>query len=795
MKNFLGIAGEAGWRISLLLVPIMGVFMAGYFYLEQDLPQLPKNLSYINYKPPTEIYSSDGEVIKTLGLKNTVLLDMISWKFQKAILATEDSRFFKHHGIDPIAFIRAMLVNIKRGGIVQGGSTITQQLAKNLFFSFDKTWVRKFKELLMAFQIESTFQKEEILEAYSNLVYFGNGAYGVDEASIIYFGKRSISLTLLQAAVLAGTVRSPNKFNPFNDKALAMRRAETVLSRMVSEGFISEHKKGHALNSELGLIKKRTKYNNNHYFVDAVVEELNSIYGPELVNSGGLRIFTTLDSKLQKSAEEAVLHHLKFLDKKLVQRDKKLQAAVVSIDNRSGAVRVMIGGTSYEKSQFNRALSTNRMVGSSFKPVVYMSAMQNLGYHPGTVLIDEPMLFELPHNKKWAPANYNDEYMGPVVLKKALAKSLNVISAKLIFKVKPAEVVKTAREFGFTSPIRENFSLALGATGASPLELASAYSTIANLGEHIDPFYVSKIEDYQGNVLYEHFIESEKRFEPEAVYPLLDMMKGVMDDGSGRVIRRMGFKHPAAGKTGTTNAFRDAWFTGFTKDLTTSVWVGYDDNKSIFRPNEKGVTGAHAAAPIWGLVMEQALKGSEQKNFPIPSGIRFEYANISDGFYEPEKSKSTVRVALRKRKVLPRRLATPLVADESLEKMEVVMFERKPVVLPLEAKKPIKVKYSSSNLDSKIWFMLNLENASMGKLKKIPTSWFIQMLKDTRDVETSSLTRLERGRKVLIEKLLSRVGSPKEGMIEGVRNNVLFRPSEVEDYKFKSVTNDSQDRS
>ena len=569
MRNYLWVARRIVSAGLLLLILAIGGFMGGYFYIEEELPQLPKNLSYINYRPPTEIYSSDGEVIKTLGLKNTVRLDMISWKFQKAILAIEDSRFFKHHGIDPTAFLRAMLVNLKKGRLAQGGSTITQQLAKNLFFSFDKSYVRKFKELLMAFQIETSFSKEDILEAYSNLVYFGNGAYGVEKASNIYFGKRAKKLTLLQAAMLAGTVRSPNNFNPFNDRALAMKRARTVLTRMVSEGFIDKNQKEHALNSELELIKKRTRYKNNHYFVDAVLEELNSIYGPELVSSGGLRIFTTLDSKLQKSAEEAALHHLKFLDKKVVQRDKKLQTAVVSIDNKSGAVRVMIGGTNYEKSQFNRALSTNRMIGSSFKPVVYMTAMKNLGYHPGTVLVDEPIIFELPHNKKWEPANFNDEYMGPVILKKALSKSLNIISAKLIFKVKPAEVVKTAKKFGFTSPIRENFSLALGATGASPLELASAYSTIANLGVYINPFYVSKIEDYQGNVLYEHFIENEKRFEPEVIYPLLDMMQGVMDDGSGRVIRRMGFKHPSAGKTGTTNAFRDAWFTGFTKDLTT----------------------------------------------------------------------------------------------------------------------------------------------------------------------------------------------------------------------------------
>ena len=764
--------------------------MGGYFYIEEELPQLPQNLSYINYKPPTEIYSSDGEVLKVLGVSTTVQLDMISWKFQKAILAIEDSRFFKHHGIDPLAFLRAMLVNLNEGRLVQGGSTITQQLAKNLFFSFDKSWMRKFKELLVAFQIETSFQKEDILEAYSNQIYFGNGAYGIEKASNIYFGTLAQKLTLLQAAMLAGVVRSPNNFNPFNDKELAMKRAKTVLTRMVHEGFIDKNQKMDALNSPLGLAKKRTKLKNNHYFVDAVLEELNSIYGPELASSGGLKIFTTLDSKLQKSAEEAALHHLKFLDKKLLQRDEKLQTAVVSIENKSGAVRVMVGGTSYEKSQFNRALSANRMIGSSFKPFVYMSAMQILGYHPGTVLVDEPMIFELPHNKKWEPANYNDEYMGPVVLKKALAKSLNVISAKLIFKVKPAEVVKTAKKFGFTSPLRENYSLALGATGASPLELASAYSVIANLGEYSVPFYVSKIEDYQGNVLYKHFIESEKRFEPADVYPLLDMMQGVMDDGSGKVIRRMGFKHPAAGKTGTTNAFRDAWFTGFTKDLTTAVWVGYDDNESIFRPNEKGVTGSHAAAPIWGLVMEKALEGSEEVNFPVPSGIRFEHANISDGFYEPRVSKSAVRVALNNKKVLPRRPTTHFVASEAPKNLKVVKLQRKPALLPQEASRPIKVKYNPSNLDSKIWFMLNLENASMGKLKKIPTSWFVQMLKDTRDIETNSPERLIKGRKVLIKKLLFRVGSLENGMIEGVMGNALFRPSEIKNYEIQSVTSE-----
>ena len=287
----------------------MTIFIAGYIYVEDDLPQLPKNLSHINYRPPTEIYSSDGELLKTIGLRNLIRLNLISWEFQNAILAVEDRRFFNHSGIDPVALIRAMFVNFKKKRLVQGGSTITQQLAKNLFFSFEKSWIRKFKELLIALQMESSFTKSDILEAYSNQIYFGNGAYGIDEASLIYFGKPSSKLTLLQAAILAGTVRSPNKFNPLNNRNIVMSRAEVVLTSMVREGFISNLEKNNALNSELELKQIKKNYNNNSYFVDTVLEELNTIYGPELVSSGGIRVFTTLNSNLQKRAEEDALHH------------------------------------------------------------------------------------------------------------------------------------------------------------------------------------------------------------------------------------------------------------------------------------------------------------------------------------------------------------------------------------------------------------------------------------------------------------------------------------------------------
>ena len=295
------------------------------------------------------------------------------------------------------------------------------------------------------------------------------------------------------------------------------------------------------------------------------------------------------------------------------------------------------------------------------------------------------------------------------------------------------------------------------------------------------PFYVSKIEDYQGNILYEHFVEEEKRFEPLDIYPLLDMMKGVMDDGSGRVIRRMGFKYPAGGKTGTTNDFRDAWFTGFTPDLTTSVWIGYDDNVSMLRPNQKGVTGAHAAAPIWSLIMAEALDKVDKRRFPIPREIRFEYANNSDGFYEPKNTPNTVKVALKKNNALPRRPKIfPVRGTLNSRKVFFNKIRHSPrSVKDFKQTKTTKLKI---NLDSKIWFMLNLENASMGKLKKIPTRWFIKMLKDTRDIETTSPERLIKGRKVLIEKLLSRVGSFDHKIVEGVSIKSMLRPNEAEFY-------------
>lgn len=630
----------------------MAFFLLGFgFYidLKDDLPQLPDSLEKINLSLPTEIYSSQGNVIKVLGQRHPVPLSEISPRFTEAMIATEDSRFYSHRGVDHIGLTRAIFRNIQNMGISQGGSTITQQLSKNLFFSFEKRWVRKIKELMIALQIEATFSKEKILEAYCNQVYFGSGAYGVEDASLVYFGKRAKDLTLLQASMLAGLPNSPNSVNPFNNFERAMKRTRTVLNRMVSSNFISSLQMEEALETDLELAPYRIQSNPNQYFIQYVISKLEKEYGKEFVHFGGLKIFTTIDTRLQKFAQQAVNTHMKSLDKRMEPREDEetLQAAVVALENKTGAVRVLLGGRDYAQSQFNRAVSNNRMAGSSFKPIVYLTAMENLGISPATVMKDEPVVLNISRGKTWEPKNFNGEYFGNLILKRALMKSLNMVAVKLVNDLTPERVIKTARQMGITSPLRENLSLALGATGVSPLEMASAYSVIATLGILNEPYLIDRIEDFKGNTLYEHFYFGVQRFSQKSIYPLLDMMRGVVEEGTGRVVRRMGFRHPAGGKTGTTNDYKDAWFDGFTKSFSASVWVGYDSNISMVDRNGRGLTGSGASAPIWTYFMKKALSGKSQASFPVPEGIRFVEVDSKTGYIANTSTQKTMKVAVK----------------------------------------------------------------------------------------------------------------------------------------------------
>ena len=787
------------FALGLIIISCF-ILMSGigitYYQIKSELPRIPKNLRYLNQQPPTEIYSRDGKVLKILGDRGHMTLDLISPHFQKAIISIEDRKFYEHHGLDPVAILRAFYKNTVKGKTAQGASTITQQLAKNLFFSFEKSYERKIKELLMSFQIESTFSKPEILEAYANQIYFGKGAYGVNRASQVYFGKNSNELTLLQSAILAGIPKSPNKVNPINNKEASLHRASNVLRRMVNEGYISEIDRSEALISDLNLKEQNNKNNPDSFFVDYVLNEMESKYEKEFIHFGGLKIFTTLDSNMQNDAHSAATHHIKFLESRMVKEEGQegLEAAVVTIDNQSGAIRVLLGGTDYSKSQFNRAISSNRMPGSSFKPFVYMSAFENLGYHPGTLLIDEPISLEIPGTKAWEPNNFNDTFNGPVILKEALAKSVNVISAKLIYELSPKKVIKTARKFGINSPLNNNYSLALGSSGVSALELASAYSVIANLGNYKKPFSVSRVEDYGGNILYEHFPDNSRRFSEKEIYPLLDMMQGVVENGSGRVVRRVGFDHPAGGKTGTTNDFRDSWFTGFTKNYSTSVWVGFDNNNPLIGPNGKGLTGAHAAAPIWGMYMKKIHKNIKKKEFKLPDDVRYEQVNYHNGFFSPTKSKDTMRVALHSGVILPLKQSPNVIVVKNMEikiPNQTVLpiklnTKNKPTTtkrnIPVLASIP-KLTINTENIDTQVWYMLNLKQASFGQSQRVPTGLLVNFLHNTKELAEKGKHRIKRARENVIDHLVMSVGSMNEQTPNGYSLEKLMTQPEITNFK------------
>ncbi|PIQ99671.1 MAG: peptidase [Nitrospinae bacterium CG11_big_fil_rev_8_21_14_0_20_45_15] len=650
------------------VLTLAGVYLA----LREDLPQLPAKLENINLNLPTELYSSDGERIHIVGQRRPVTLKDISPWFLKAIVSVEDRNFYNHRGLDHLGLLRALASNLKEGRVRQGGSGITQQLSKNLFFSFERNWVRKIKELFIALQLEATFSKDQILEAYSNQIYFGNGAYGVEEAARTYFDVPSKNLTLLQAALLAGLPNSPNNANPFSNLDRAMKRARHILARMVQTTMISETQKQNALTDDLKLTTPVKETDPNLYFVNYVMNQLEADYGREFVYFGGLKVYTTLDVRLQKAAEKAAQAHLDSLEKQLPERapNAPLQIAVAAIENKGGAVRVLLGGRDFSNSQFNRAVSNNRLPGSSFKPFVYFTAMEKLGYSPATVVVDEPITYPIPGSDPWEPQNFANVYAGKLILKKALMHSINAVAARLINDVGPEEVIKTARQFGFKSPLGRNLSLALGTSPVSPLELAGAYSVIANLGIYNEPYLIRRIEDYDGNRLYEHFYEGVQRFPQKSIYPLLDMMQGVIDGGTGQVVRRMKFRHPAAGKTGTTNSFKDAWFNGFTKDITASVWVGYDDNEPMIGKNGKGLTGAGAAAPIWAFFMQKALEGKDQVQFPKPDGIRIESVDTKTGILHKPGSGEFLKVAVKNETIIPTQLDETSVEPETSSKEE-----------------------------------------------------------------------------------------------------------------------------
>ncbi len=626
------------------------------FIMVKDLPQVPDPLRRIIETPPTEIFAANGERVIQLGGREYVPLNQISRHFIEAILATEDHRFWDHHGINKLRTVKALWITLFTDGRVQGASTITQQLAKNLFFSFEQTYTRKLRELLVSMQIEAQFSKQDILEAYLNQIYFGPAEQGVGSAARFFFGKTAAQLNLSESALLAGLLKSPTRYNPLRHLERAKARQQIVLGRMKASGFITEDELDAAAAQTLVFEKSRRRRQFSGYFVDMVLKSLEERYGPQVVYHGGLKITTTLDPRLQEIAEASMRKGLQDLDA-LQGRSKgeafeadakdRPQGALVAIQVNSGAIKALVGGRNYAETEFNRAVQSNRLPGSGFKPFLYYTAFEKLGLSPATAMVDQPVRIPVAGSPDWRPKNFKREYLGPIILKKAFTHSINTVAAQLVAQTGADAVVETARKAGIQSQLSPVFSVALGTSGVSPLDMASAYGTFASGGIRYGPFAVWRVEDAFGNVLEEHIVRGTKVMDPSTTYQVVDMMQGVVDNGTGQVIRKLGFYKPAAGKTGTTNGYKDAWFTGFTPTLSTSVWVGFDRKAGLKDAYRTGITGGRGAAPIWARFMAKATEGEPPRPFIQPMGIVFENRDETTGEQVYDGSPSAIRVALR----------------------------------------------------------------------------------------------------------------------------------------------------
>jgi len=633
--------------LNLLILAIAGAGIGLFFRYSTKIPRLPDDLRLLAATPATEILARDGQMLGSLGEREYTAIEQISPHFLHAIIAAEDKRFYQHHGIDHFAFAHAAYLNVVRGGSAPGGSSITQQLAKNLFFSFKRSWERKIVEALAALSIEERFSKEEILETYCNLIYFGRYAYGVEKASRLYFNKHAVDLTIAESALLAGIPNAPSRLDPFNHMNNAKARQKVILMRMAELGFVDRIEAIRLAERPMTLAPAPS-FSTDHgsYPIDYALELASKAIGSDLVNYGGVKIYTTIDIRLQRLAEETVASGVDLLEYNLKPGNAdngRLEGGLVLVEVASGRILAMVGGKNYNESPFNRAIHSLRQPGSSFKPVIYLTALEKLDISPETIYEDKPVTFDIPGSTSWSPKNFDKEFRGPLPLREALARSINTVAAQLISQVGPNAVVETARRMGITTPINAHLSMALGSEGVTMVDMATAFATIAREGDVIEPQFLIRIEGPGGETLSEFLSVRERRFTQGSCYELIDMMKGTLDleYGTGHVVRRRGFASTAIGKTGTSSDFRDSWFVGATPLYSLAAWVGFDDNRQMFLSSGKGVTGASGAAPLWSDFMIGALGNEPSRDFPRPqiSGDELKKENLD--YFESLKLKKS----------------------------------------------------------------------------------------------------------------------------------------------------------
>ena len=732
------------WQITLVVLGatvLTGVLAAGglILYLSRDLPALDQ---LGTYQPSlvTQVYSSDQQLIGQFFIERRILTPLaeIPEGLRRAVVAVEDVRFFEHPGLDYIGMLRAAWTNVRRGGKVEGASTITQQLARSLFLSSERTFDRKVRELILAYKMELVLTKEQILELYLNQIYFGQGAYGVASAAQSYFGKDLSSLTIGESAFLAGLPKSPNHYSPFKAYDRAKKRQEHVLTRMEEAKFITAAERDQAATEMLNFRRPGVEQA-APYFVEYIRQLLIAKYGETMVYKGGLKVVTTLNMEMQKAAEAAFVAGLRELDKRqgwrgplrtidmsaptppvvaamtdqglkvgdyregvvtkvgkdhfLVQiattmadlsfddmawakrrltgpdtakdfvvnqnlkqvlkpgdvvevKVKKLERGIVQVqleqtplvegglialDPAKGAIRAMVGGYDFARSEYNRAVQARRQPGSAFKPLIYATAMSQ-GLSPASVILDAPVVYEQEQDEKtWKPENYGRKIHGMVSLRDALAHSHNLATVRLLDKVGIKNVVEFAKTVGITSPLAADLSLGLGSSSVGLMELTSTYAVLLNQGIRAAPYAILVVKDNAGNVLEMTEPQAQEVIAKETAYLITNMMEDVIQKGTGQAAKVIG--RPIAGKTGTTDEFINAWFIGGAPNLVAGVYVGFDDRRSLGETE----SGAHAALPIWVNFMQKAFKPLPVMAFTIPEGIMFVKVDPATGLLEEGK--------------------------------------------------------------------------------------------------------------------------------------------------------------
>jgi penicillin-binding protein 1B len=538
-----------------------------------------------------------------------------------AVVTAEDNRFYEHHGFNLRSVLRALYVNIRHGTIRQGGSTLTQQLAKSYFLTPERTFARKSKELLMALTMEVMYKKNELLEIYLNEIYLGQkgsvSINGIGEASFFYFGKPVESLSLAEAATIAGLIKSPGIYSPYVNDTKCRDQRDKVLRDMAKLGYISPEQRESALSEPLKPVGFTVYGKKAPYFVDYLSKQLPSLYSAEVLTSLGMSVYTTLDTQVQEAAEKALERGLARLEKtypslKRSNPEQNLQGAVIVMQPKTGYILAMVGGRNYSTSQFNRASQARRQPGSAFKPFVYLTGLDQ--FTPATLLSNTPKQYEVD-GKVWTPQNKGPVSEKGVRMRDALARSDNLATVDLAMKIGLDRIVNTAKVFEFSTPVKPQPSLALGAYEVIPLELARAYCTFASDGVEPYPLSLKAVVDENGSILERRHMTIQNIISPEKAYVMSDMLRSVVTEGTGRSLKNMGISFPVAGKTGTTNDYRDAWFVGYTPDILVMVWVGFDNGESV------SVEGAVAALPIWADLVQAVPQYISGDWFMAPPGV------------------------------------------------------------------------------------------------------------------------------------------------------------------------------